>query len=749
MLLDKIKKKNYTCLFIIAMLLCVALFYGQGLFTNATTPAGDAKRIKTYVNTFNLLEEKLPLWVPNKNCGTPLLADSEQIFYFFLTPVLSIGGDNYYNLNLNLLILFFLCIFATAVYSLLRSLDVSKFASCTGGILATCSGTIYINYLSGRMNGLLFLSCAIFLLPVYKQFIDKKKFGAFVVFSALIGLQTILSGYYVLLSMVMVGAFAIGLYIEKGYDFLSAFIHTILNLAGASVCGLGLFAFVLVPLTIFQLDFLVHSGYENFLKVPDKGTLINFFLPLIASGKEAAKQIVFPHISILLLPGLIVLFFQRMWKEKASLWTLVIIGFSFLLIAESFFLPSVVFKKIYSLVPFLRDIRHSLAYTYFAGFLLLVGAIYAIDRPAKLKSNHVYLFCAIVFAGLVFFFSDWLGVFYGEQKEGFINYNWTIVGYLGIIFSTIFLFFKLGHYKWFRVNLLILMILFQMIVPEWSALGDKRTDNKTFLSKELKSQAGKFNHSRLLSNPNLCQPPGWEDQSNVAGFSMYFSPYYRNALSYLFNKPILEQRPNWINSGFSSVTEEGVEMFNVKHALYKEKEKPSNSEWEKVAINEGYVLWKHISHNNHARGIKVFDNWQVTGNKDIKINNVRKAWHNDIIMLDSNPDIAKHDNKKLEYDLEVLNYTPSKIKLHITTSKPVVVFLSEIYAEAWKAQVNGKDVPVLKAYQAFRAIPVPKGESELTLSYCLWEFYIGIFISILTIVFLIITIMIRNRRNIR
>ena len=735
--------KNF--LFISVVFLFVAMFYGSGIFTNISTPSGDAKRIKHYVHTFNSLEETLPLWVSHKNAGTPLLADPEQIFYFFLIPLLSIGGEKYYNLNLNIAIYIFLCIHAVTVYFLLGSFNISKFSSAMGALLVTCSGIIYINYLSGRLNTLAIFSAAVFIIPTYKWFIMKREVWIFAILSALVGFLVVFSGYYAFVYIMILTSYALGLHIENNLGFRSAFICTARDIGIASICGLCLFSFLFIPLCIYQLDFLAKEGYGQLLKLPEKGSIINFFMPLVTFGEKAHKQIVFPHVSILLCPGILLLFAQKNWKSKASILLPVFLSFLLLLITVAFLLPVDLFVEAYASVPFLGDVRHSLVYTYVAGLLLLAGSIYAVDKSI-IEYNYFKLLILVVCFFVILFAIDWLGMLYEEQKSSYLDsYGHKIFIYALILTLVIFLYARVGYLKWSVWFLLISVVVFQMAIPKWQGLGYKRTDNNLFVCNESLIKGVKHtNTDRLLLAPNHWPPLVFEDQHEIFGFSMYFSPYYRNALSYLLNKPILEQRPSWINTGFSLVTNEGIEMFNVKHALYKKIEKPPDLKWEKIAANEGYVLWKYSSHNNNSRGIKIFDNWQVTGNKD-KIKNVRQAWHNDIILLDSDPDIEKHDNIKLEYGLEVINYTPSKIKLHITTSKPVVVFLSEIYAESWKAQVNGNDVPVLKAYQAFRAIPVPKGESELTLSYCLWEFYIGIFISVLTIFFLLITIMIRNR----
>ncbi|MDA3788610.1 MAG: hypothetical protein PF503_08970, partial [Desulfobacula sp.] len=632
-LTNRNSQKEYASgLFLAVTFVFIAVFYGQGLFTNSTTPSGDAKRIRTYVNTFNSIESVLPLWVPNKNGGTPLFADPEQLFYCFLTPLLSFGGDDYYNLNLNILIYIFLCIHAAAVYLLLRCINVSGFASVAGAVLATCSGIVYLHYLSGRLNFFTFLSASIFLLPVYKRWFDRKGIGMFAVLSALIGLQIVVFGYYTLLPVIVLGFFAFGLRIDTRCTIWSAVKCTSRDLAGALFCSMGLFAFILIPMIHFQLDFLSTSGFERFLELPYKGSFLNVFMPLITSGKGVQRLDSFEHASLLLLPGILIFCSQKNQKNSASVWALVIAGFLFFLTVESFFLPAMNFQKLYAQIPFVRDIRHGLVYTYYAEVLWLCVAVYAIDRMT-FKPGYIRLIFASLLICVLIVVVDWLGVYYGEQNSYYIvTYGWQVSIFLGIILSIIIFYCMTNRYKRFSVAVLSLAVLCQVMILNLSVTGYGRTKNETFWDRELKNRVGKVNHERLISRPNHCPPFGWEDQARVFGFSLYFSPYYRTALGYLLDRTVFEQRPHWIDTDFSSVTEEGLEMFNVKFGLYrKDQEPPPALKWEKLAKKGAYILWEYTPQDVNSSGIKLFDNWKVVNYDQIDTKEVREAWKKDII----------------------------------------------------------------------------------------------------------------------
>ena len=62
-------------------------------------------------------------------------------------------------------------------------------------------------------------------------------------------------------------------------------------------------------------------------------------------------------------------------------------------------------------------------------------------------------------------------------------------------------------------------------------------------------------------------------------------------------------------------------------------------------------------------------------------------------------------------------FTDEKISGTITQAKPSVLTTSIPYTSGWEAQVNGKKVETVKVNYGFIGIPLPAGESEITLTY--------------------------------
>lgn len=107
--------------------------------------------------------------------------------------------------------------------------------------------------------------------------------------------------------------------------------------------------------------------------------------------------------------------------------------------------------------------------------------------------------------------------------------------------------------------------------------------------------------------------------------------------------------------------------------------------------------------------------------------------------------------------ISLTNYHPERLEYKAIVGSPQLAVFSEVYYPAgWKAYVNGKEVPILRANYVLRAIPVPAGESVIEFrfepkSYLYGKILaaIGSLILIGLVLFYLIPIMrnLNNRKN--
>lgn len=63
--------------------------------------------------------------------------------------------------------------------------------------------------------------------------------------------------------------------------------------------------------------------------------------------------------------------------------------------------------------------------------------------------------------------------------------------------------------------------------------------------------------------------------------------------------------------------------------------------------------------------------------------------------------------------IDKISYTPDNIGINVELSRQGYLIMTESYSDRWHCFDNGKEVPVLPAYGAFRAIHLDKGEHEV------------------------------------
>ena len=82
-------------------------------------------------------------------------------------------------------------------------------------------------------------------------------------------------------------------------------------------------------------------------------------------------------------------------------------------------------------------------------------------------------------------------------------------------------------------------------------------------------------------------------------------------------------------------------------------------------------------------------------------------------------------------------YSENESSLDVETDTEGMLFVSDTYYPGWKAFVNGSETPIYRADFAFRAIKVPKGSHEVKFEYRPDSFFKGLYISLISLLFLI------------
>ena len=76
---------------------------------------------------------------------------------------------------------------------------------------------------------------------------------------------------------------------------------------------------------------------------------------------------------------------------------------------------------------------------------------------------------------------------------------------------------------------------------------------------------------------------------------------------------------------------------------------------------------------------------------------------------------------------------PNELVLDVESTGPSMLVLAENWTDAWRADVDGTPAPVLRAYHALRAVPVPGGASRVRLWYDTSHLMRGLWLSVASV----------------
>lgn len=108
------------------------------------------------------------------------------------------------------------------------------------------------------------------------------------------------------------------------------------------------------------------------------------------------------------------------------------------------------------------------------------------------------------------------------------------------------------------------------------------------------------------------------------------------------------------------------------------------------------------------------------------------------VLLKEVPSLAGKRAKT--WQTEWLSYEPNRLALRVALDGLGILFLSEVDYPGWKASLNGKRVPILRANAIFRSVILPPGTHRVEMVYDPTSFRVGLLLSGATFLFLLLLI---------
>ena len=115
------------------------------------------------------------------------------------------------------------------------------------------------------------------------------------------------------------------------------------------------------------------------------------------------------------------------------------------------------------------------------------------------------------------------------------------------------------------------------------------------------------------------------------------------------------------------------------------------------------------------------------------------------IVLEDDPKIIKTNGNI--GDAKTIEYQPNNIEISVDSRSNALLLLMDNYDNGWKASIDGKSVPILRANYAFRAIGVDSGKHIVRFWYDPWSFKLGVYIAIAGLIGILVTILFSRTAN--
>lgn len=181
-----------------------------------------------------------------------------------------------------------------------------------------------------------------------------------------------------------------------------------------------------------------------------------------------------------------------------------------------------------------------------------------------------------------------------------------------------------------------------------------------------------------------------------------------------------------------------LDLLGVKYVGYFSKEtnlkKPENDHFKLIWRNGNFMIFENKK--TMDRAFLVPEASFVKEDSEIikKIFDKKTDLSREVILEEK---VNQKTNSKSEGYAKITGYSPNQITIKVSSNSPQFLVLTDTYYPGWEATVNGSPTKVYRADYTFRAIQIPKGENEVVFSYKPKSFYIGLIVSISSILFAI------------
>lgn len=733
---------------IILLILCNIIFFTKILFSGNSLYGADFLYQfypwKNFIYQNIWVNGHFPLWNPYKFSGSPFIANIQASMFYplgFLYYIFPPEAAYLYSTMMHCML------GAIFMYLFMRSISISRVGSLLSAIIFMFNGYFISHLYAGHLS---FVQCYVWLPLIFLfwvRFCYHFDLKNAVIAGLLLGVQ-ILGGFpqicfYTILAIIFFGLFILGkTFLSRSYQRV---VKTIFGLCIIFLIGFGLAAIQILP-TLEFTELSTRAGGVNYEFATYDSLhpkeLLTFLLPEIFGNVVDGTYWRTPEgwhfwetcAYVGVIPFFLVLF-KPIKGNARKLWIFFIV-----LIFVSLFLALGKYNPIYPVIykiPGFNSFRlpAQIIYLYIFSIAILSGlGITRILDDGVLFTKSSIIFLTLIGIILIIFivgihwnvydFFHRMFLYFAEGPIRYVNFpnlfERTITGVnkAGLVFfaALLLLFMKRNQ----KINFSVFSTcLFLLALMDIGKFGWEFIEPYDYSTSPVKQQiAARLNkkpsEGRVIAltpfNPNdgmISKFP------SVLGYDPLILKRYAAYIQKSQEWPLNDHLVNlaWVNYPDRKL----LKMLNVNRLVHMdnildiENDIPYVNFITKAAFKKEEEILSFIRSND--------------------FNPKRMVVFNDTYHFK----LPEHQSDGVVGSYSVTEYDNHRISIKTSTDKPCFIVLSEIFYPGWYANVDKKDVPILRGNYLFRVIPISKGEHKVDLYYVSWPFRIGCFISLITL----------------
>lgn len=640
--------------------------------------------------SFLLKTHQLPLWNPNSLGGAPLIGNLTSAFFYPLNWLYFLTGSDK---SLVWIAIFKLLWGGIFTFLFLREIFLSKFASFIGGLVFMLYGFNILWLFHPHSSISVFLPCLLFLVEKWLKFSQK---NYFVFLSIAIGIQFfgghLETSFYILFASSLYAFFRI-LQLKQNYREYIRFailygLSVLIGLLLASCQLLPFYEYLSQSSMLAQRSTYIQGQSIFSYSLSQLQFLVTLILPNFYgnplwknyTGPENYNIINGAYIGIL--PLILAIGSIFCVKKRGIYLFFMFLGIFGLTVAYQ--LP--IIYPLTKYLPFFRMTNTSRLLFLF-GFSNIVLCAYTLNQFSSLNKSP-QKFWKIVLATIIFIFITVDLFKFGKNYNPIVDQN--------------------------------------IIYPS--------TETSTFLQQDkelfrIATPHSVFPHETHLPY-NIASIRGY-DALEIKTYTEFMSLLsdHKHAPYFVFATPIY----NKINSPL-------FDLLNVKYFLVPP---DFNLDSQKFSLVYDGEVKIYLNTGYFARAFLI-SNYVIEEKKEERLKILQNPSFNPTSTLILQDEVNYPIKDIDKSSVKIVDYQPNEVKIKVNATNECFLVLSDNYFSGWKAFVNEKLTPIYLANHTFRAVRVPKGESQVLFKYQPKSVYIGLVLSTITMLSLI-TLLMSNR----